>query len=318
MKTSMSTMFCTLCGLVVGLASTQSTFADSSSNPTERELKVLAEVAYLSNASATNYLSMMDFMTDASKAAMQGFSNRMLLDGKQFFMPDFCKLKYVVVGTFDAQGYVAGFYNPFYDVWFMLKVADVGKVSIEGFKVVPGGYFTGMARGEYPPASGAIPAEGYLKGVFLQVKSALTSMRDRFRGGDFRAQFDQMPSADEALLANLSELARFRIGQALEIANDKRVFRDTVISRAIICRGETRRFVADDGSTKLTVKTLTESLKEIRSGFKVVAYFPSGDESNFVFNHPSVPTLLIQANVRKDGKVHLRMFDANSITKDVR
>lgn len=318
MKTSMTTMFCTLFGVTAGLASTQSLSTVSASNPTEREMKVLAEAAYLSNTSATNYLSMMDFMTDASKTAMRDFSSRMLLDGQQFFMPDFCKLKYVVVGALDAQGYVVGFYNPFYDVWLMLKVADVGKVSIEGFKMVPGGYFTGMARGDYPPASGSVPAEGYLRGVFLQVKSALTSMRDRFRNGDFRTQFDLMPSADDALLTNLSELARFRIGQVLQIETDKRVLRDTVISRAIICRGETRRFVADDGSTKLTIKTLAESLKEIRSGFKVIAYFPSGDESNLVFNHMSVPTLLIQANVRKDGKVHLRMFDAHSITKDVK
>ena len=286
--------------------------------PTERDAKVLAEVSYISTVVSTNYLFLTAYMTETAKSEMFSFCKKMRIEGKDYFMPDFCKLKYVVVGGLDTKGCVAGFYNPFYDTWLVFSMDDSAKVVIDGFRVVRGSYFTGAADTDYPPASGAIPADEYLKGVFAQTKSALTSMRDKFCGKDFRSLFEQLPAFDVELVKKLTELTKFRIGQALKVAEDKRVLRDAVICNSIICRGRTERFVSEDASTKLTVKTLAESLGSIRSGFKIVSYFPSGDESNLMYYNRLFPTLLIQANVCEDGKVWLRMFDAHSISKDIK
>ena len=287
-------------------------------DPTDREVRLLAEASYLSTVSATNYLSLGRFMTEPAKNSMADFCRKMLLEGKQYFMADFCKVKYAVVGGFDKSGSVIGYYNPFYDAWLLLKLEDAEKVTVNGFKVVSGNSFSETAEGGYPPSFGAIPAENYLEGVFSQTRTAMLSMRDAFAGKDFRKLFDGLHDADAALVERLQELTKVRIGQALKIAEDKRVLRDAVICNAIICRGDTRRFVSDDTSTALTVKTLSESLKEIRSGFKAVAYFPSVDESNLIYNNRLLPTLLIQANVRENGSVRMKMFDAHTITKDIK
>lgn len=296
----------------------KSTEGKDMTGPTARDAKVLAEVSYISSVASTNYLSLSTYMTDTARVEMLAFCERMSLDGRQCFMPDFCKLKYVVVGGLDDKGYVAGFYNPFYDAWLVFSIDDSTKVVIDGFRVVRGSYFTGEADTDYPPASGSVPAEGYLEGVFTQTKAALTSMRDKFYGKDFRRLFGDLPAVDMEFATKLIELTKFRIGQALKVAGDKRVLRDAVICNSIICRGSTKRFVSEDASTRLTLKTLEESLGGIRSKFKVVAYFPSGDESNLMYYHVLFPTLLIQANVREDGNVWLRMFDAHSINKDIK
>ena len=81
--------------------------------PTERDAKVLAGVSYVSTVATTNYMSLASYMTPDAKEDFLDFCEKMKFDGKQYFMPDFCKLKYVAVGGLDESGYVAGLYNPF-------------------------------------------------------------------------------------------------------------------------------------------------------------------------------------------------------------
>ena len=64
-----------------------------SANPSERYLKVLAEVSYISTLTTTNCYAFMDYMTDSAKSSARAFSRKMLLDDKQYFLPDFCKVK---------------------------------------------------------------------------------------------------------------------------------------------------------------------------------------------------------------------------------
>lgn len=284
----------------------------------QRQKTVLVEAAYLSNTATTNFAALTSCMTLQAKFEFQRFCNAMLIEGKQYFMPDYCKFKYVFEGAHDDKGFVFGFYNPFYDAWFVFDVIDEYGLSIEGFKVVDGSYFTSKKSADFPAATGLNPAEEYLAGVYAQVKETAFAMRKSFSIAGFHDQFKAIPDADEALVQKLMEICKSRIGQALLVANDNRVLRDAVICNTIVNRGVTDKFVADDSATTNVLKVLGDNLESMRRGFKIIGYFPSGEESNLLYTHPKYPALLVQANVSENGRVWLKMFEVSSIGMDIK
>ena len=276
--------------------------------------KMLMSSAILAESMTTNYLGVMKIMTPEALRGFAEFGGRMKLDGKQLFLPDFCKVKYSMLGGFDENGFVLGLYNPFFDAYMVFLVEDRTKVSISGFRAITRTRLIAKKNAKpYPAATAANPPEDYFLGVMAQVKSASDAFKNRFMGADFRKKFGEIAAADAADDARLVEILKFRIATMAKVTKDKNVFKDAVLSSSIITdpKMKTSVFVASDHSTKRTLESLEGNLAGIRDSFKFVAYFPTGEYTNLIYWSPRLPTLLIQAHVGKDSKTWLRMFDAH-------
>ena len=282
---------------------------------TEREGKMLVEASTMSASMADDFRSIAKVMSETAKNDFNAFCDATVMDGVQSFMPDFAKVKYAMIGGHDDEGFAVGFYNPFYDAFFVMTVESHGKkvATVSGFRAVT----AARLRGEdpcaaYPAASGSASPTDYLPGVLAQTRLAGEAFQAKFNG-DFRKAFAALGQAEGEELDRLLEIAKYRIAHALKIANDKSVLRDAALAEALLKKDSLRGsdFLSDDPSTKKTLDTLSGLPEEFRKAFKVIAYFPGGESSNVVFFNKIMPTTLVQAHVGKDQKTWFRLFDAH-------
>lgn len=280
---------------------------------TEREAKMVAEATTISVSMAENFRSVANIMTDGARKDFEAFCAATVMDGVQCFMPDFAKVRYTMVGGHDDKGFVAGFYNPFYDAFFLMTVETSEKVAtISGFRVVTAARLRGVDPcAAYPAASGTASPLGYLSGVLSETRLAGDTFVKVFND-DFRKAFAALGQAEGAELERLLEIAKFRVAQALKISNDESVLRDAALAEALLKKTSLRdsAFLSDDASTKKTLDTVAGLPEEFRKNFKVIAYFPDGEFSNVVFFNKMIPTTLVHAHVGEEQKTWFRLFDA--------
>ena len=281
---------------------------------TGREAKIVAEASTISISMADNFRSAAGIMTDAAKKDFDAFCDATVMDGVQCFMPDFSKVKYAMVGGHDDNGFVVGFYNPFYDAFFLMMVEDADKVAkISGFRAVTSARLRGADPcAAYPAASGSAAPVDYLPGVLAETRLAGETFKKLFNG-DFRTAFAAVGQSEGAELERLLEIAKYRVAHALKIANDKNVLRDASLAEALLKKTSLRGsdFLSKDASTKKTLETVDGLPEDFRKAFKVIAYFPDGEFSNVVFFNKKIPTALVQAHVGEGQNTWFRLFDAN-------
>ena len=281
---------------------------------TERAAKTVAAASTISVSMAEDFRSVSKIMADMAKKDFEAFCDATVMDGVQCFMPDFTKVRYTMIGGNDDKGFVVGFYNPFYDAFFVMTVEDsVKPATISGFRVVTAARLRGADPcAEYPAASGAASPTDYLPGVLAQTRLAGETFRKSFNG-DFRAAFAALGQTEGSELERLNEVAKYRVAQALKISNEETVLRDAALAEALL-KNESLRgsaFLSDDASTKKTLDTVAGMPEDMRKAFKVIAYFPDGEFSNVVFFNRKLPTTLVQAHVGAERNTWFRLFDAH-------
>ena len=279
-----------------------------------RQTRIVATSVVLADVMTTNLTEVSRLMSPAAKKSWVDFAQSMVIDGNQYFLPDFFKVKYTFVGGVDDASFAMGLYNPFYDAFVLLRVNDSRRVpTIESFRVMTVSELRGKSDApEFPPSAGTAPGERYFAVLWRQVRLAGDVFNARFLGADAPrriAALDVSGESHEKLLT----IAKARLGLLAKVVDDEKVKGQAVLSNAVIRdrRLADKPFVSTDKSTQRTVKTLATLPDGVRKSFALVSYFAEGGASNLIFYAPALPTLLIQARVQDNGHVCLKMFDAH-------
>ena len=292
------------------------TVSGKATKMTNQDARSLMAASVISAAMSSNFNYIAKIMTPDARRDWSEFCSRVKIEDDQYFMPDFCKVKYVMVGARDEVGFVAGFYNPFFDAFVLLLVDGDEKPSVSGFRFATRARLGGVAEdAEFPLASGQNPSENYFPAVLQQSRVAARTFSTAFCRPDFRDVFKKVAAPDDGEIARLTRIMKFRIGQALKLAEDKRVLRDAAVANAILANSSLHdgKFVAKDASTRTTLAAVSGAMAPFQESFRAVAYFPDGDSSNVVFFSRHVPTALVQATVGNDCVVSFKLFDAHLI-----
>ena len=308
---------CALAGCAAcGAFGNDATESGKEAKMTNRDAMSLMSASVISAAMSSNFNYIAKIMTPDARLHWSEFCSRVKIEGDQYFMPDFCKVKYVMVGAHDGEGFVAGFYNPFFDAFILLLVDGDEKPSVSEFRFATRARLGGVAEdAEFPPASGQNPSVNYFPAVLRQSRVAARTFNAAFCRPGFRDAFKKVAVADDGEIARLTRIMKFRIGQALKLAEDKRVLRDAAVANAILANSGLHdgKFVAKDASTKTTLAAVSGAMAPFQESFRAVAYFPDGDSSNVVFFSKHMPTTLVQATIGNDGVVSFKLFDAHLI-----
>lgn len=282
----------------------------------QRESRMLVTASILSLVSPTNCTIVTNIMTDAARNSWKDALSRLRLDGEQAFLPDFCKVKYTMIGGHDDQGFVMGLYNPFYDAFMIFMVDDQKRAMISSFRLVSRAVLAGESpTEELPKSCGTAAAVDYFPALSDQVVSAVDAFKTVLQVSTFREGFARIPAGNAADSEMLMRIQEFRVAMSLLSAQDKRTLRDSALSLAIVRdgRGEKSDLVSKDASTKLTRATLSDKIGDVRKTLAIVGSFVAGGSNNILLASPRMPTLMILAHVEKDARVWLRMFDAHTI-----
>lgn len=283
---------------------------------TSRESRMLATASLLALISPTNCTAVTNIMTDEARHQWQDALKQLCLDGTQMFLPDFCKVKYTMIGGYDDRGFVMGLYNPFYDGFMVFMVEDVDHARISGFRLVSRASLSGNTPGrELPKSCGVTPAVDYFPTLLEQIKSAREIFKSTLLNSGFRSAFAEITLGIPSDISALRQIMEFRTAMAIMIAQDKRTLRDAALALAVVrdgC-GAKSDLVSTDASTRLTLKTLCDNLAPARSSLSIVASFVAGGANNILLATPRVPTLLVLVHVENDARIWLRMFDAHSV-----
>lgn len=276
-----------------------------------------AKSALLSIVMSTNCTAVAKVMTPPVRQDWIAFLKAMKLGDKQYFLPDFNKVLYPLIGGHDSTGCLFGYYNPFYDAFMLFIVDNKEKASISGFRFIWTNQLLekDVKKDFLPPlATGVQPCTDYFKVMLAEMSFARTSFHGAFTDSQFRRRFAALPLKDPQTLHVMQEILRKRIGQVVGMS-ERPEFSKIVLARAILEKGEPGGipFLAQDGSTAKVLSTLSREASPLRRNFTVAAYFVEGEQSNFIFSNRQMQSLMVQAMVDKGKKVHLRMFDMSQV-----
>ena len=275
-----------------------------------------AAASVLAAEMSKNVVSMSRMMTVQAKKDWAAVCRRMCVDGKQYFLPDFCKVKYTFIGKCDKNGFVCGFYNPFYDAFMLVSMENLdAQPRIDGFRFATVHKLTGKTEPDVvPSASGTNPSEAYFPAVAEQLKSAGAAFNGKFLGSDSRAALAALPVIDETQIAEMTNILKFRLGQLVVMGDDAKVRKDAVLANLLVrdANFAEKNILIKDHGTRTTLDTLAGGLAKMRGKFKVVAYFPDKAAANFIYFNSEMPSLLVQSHVEGE-KMWLKMMDAHAI-----
>lgn len=286
----------------------------SSDKPLSRRNEVLVEASLLAATTTTNPVAIVNVMSAEAMKDFISFAKNFNIDGEQYFLPDFFKLKYMMLGGLDERGFLAGFYNPFYDTAALLLFDDVLKCRIVGFRVV-----TEMSPriegASLPPAMGVEPSSRYLEFLYKQVKGAKERFVKEYGGEDFRMAFAKTPVWGTNDIARLDELMRIRIGQTVAMATETNLLRDAVLAKFALSGKipDGDELLYSDKTTQQVMVALKNSLGMWRDSLELAGYFKADGESNILFFTRKMPSFMIQVHVTKGAKVWMKAFDAHII-----
>ena len=281
----------------------------------DRQKEILTQASAITFSLSTNCNSIARIMLPSVRKEWIQFLKQMKHDGKQFFLPDFFKVKYVMLGGYDATGYSIGLYNPFYDTFAIFLVNDKDKkMQVETFRIVTTATLCNESTSGVSPVLSTASPDEYFPALKKQVEKAQNAFYLRFNGKEFKDVIKEITPITLSEAQKLKEISKLRLGQALAIGSQKNIFADAVTVDLVIKGNNKGNIVMDGPSTKMTLETLSTKIPLFRKGFRVVAFFSTGKASNIIYFNPKLPTLLLHANI-SNGKVGLRMFDANIVNK---
>ena len=302
---------CVASAVTVGIASG----ADANSARVEmtHDEKLIATSAVLVDEFTTNTTMMSKLMLPDAKRDWVSFCRGMIIDGKQYFLPDFLKVKYTFIGGSDDDSYALGVYSPFYDAFMLMRVNYGGKVpKIAAFRVATVSRLKGAQDfPAFPPSAGCNPASAYIAALTMQVRQAGEAFHAKFLGKDAPAAIGTFPTSPEAERSSLLTLHKARLGLLANVASETAVKSKVVLADLVVRDGRfsSKQYVGKDASTRKVLDALAKLPAPARKAVQLVSYFEADGSSNVLYMIPAIPTTVIQANV-KDGDIWLKMFDA--------
>lgn len=276
-----------------------------------------AKIALLSTVMGSNCTAVAGVMTPAAKQDWVSFLQTMKVDGKQYFLPDFCKVIYPLIGGHDENACLFGFFNPFYDA-FMLFVVDKGeKARVSGFRFVRTAQLGGKEMDRnlaYPLAAGVTPCVDYFRVMLHEMNYARLRFHAVFTDDQFRNQLSELPLADSQTISDMQRVLKIRLGQVIEMSKGAE-FSKICLARAILEKGQigTSPVLSQDESTAKVLSALSGNVSPVRKDFTIVAYFADGEFSNFIFSNHQLKSVVVQAVVGADKKTRLKMFDMSQV-----
>lgn len=281
-----------------------------------REVKISSLASVLSVAITTNSSSVARIMTREILPLWTDFCKKMEIEGNQYFLPDFFKVKHIIIGGYDADGFVMGLYNPFYDAIAVFLVEDREIASIKGFAILDGSVLrkdnlqTGFPRG-----SGMNPPNEYIAVLLKEMHFTTTVFKKQFSNPSFRKVFSTYGFVDANVLEKLAKTQKFRIGQIIQLSSDKQLSARVALAHALLAdsRLSNRGFLEKDSSTKTIIALLSDKLSMFRKSFQVVAYFPDGDNANVIFANQAIRSMLVHAHISKESRIWLKLLDMKLI-----
>ena len=305
---------CVASATVAGIA----TGAGAPSERTEmtREERLIATSAVLVDEFTTNATMMSKLMLPDAKREWVSFCQGMAIDGKQYFLPDFFKVKYTFIGGADDDSYAFGVYSPFYDAFMLMRVRYGGKVpQIAAFRVATVSRLKGSTDfPDFPPSAGCNPPDAYIAGLTVQVRQAGEAFHSRFLGKEASAAVESFAASPDAERSSMLTLHKARLGLLANIAADATVKAKVALADLAVRDGRfsSKKYVNKDASTKKVLDALSKLPAAARKAVQFVSYFEADGSANVLYMIPAIPTTVIQANV-KDGNIWLKMFDARLV-----
>lgn len=282
-----------------------------------REERLTATSAVLVDEFTTNAAQMAKLMLPDAKREWVSFCRGMIIDGKQYFLPDFFKVKYTFIGGADADSYVLGVYNPFYDSFMLMRVLDGGRVPlIAAFRVATSSRLKGATDiPPFPPSAGCAPADAYVAALAMQVRVAGESFHAKFLGKDAPDAVEAFAPSTDAERSSLLTLHKARLGLLANVATETAVKAKVVLADLVVRDGDfsSNRRVGGDAATKKVLDALSKLPVAARKGVQLVSYFEADGAVNALYMIPFIPTTVVQANVNANGGVWLKMFDARLV-----
>ena len=281
-----------------------------------REERLIATSAVLVDEFATNTTKMSKLMLPDSKREWISFCQGMIIDGKQYFLPDFFKVKYTFIGGSDDDSYALGVYNPFYDAFMLMRVRFGGKAPhITAFRMATVSRLKGAP--DFPafsPSAGCNPANAYIAALTMQVRLAGDAFHSRFLGKDAPAAVEALAASPDAERSSMLTLHKARLGLLANVASDATVKAKVVLADLVVRDGRfsSKQYVGRDASTRKVLDALSKLPAAARKAVQFVSYFEADGSANVLYMIPAIPTTVIQANV-KDGNIWLKMFDARLV-----
>ncbi len=304
-----------ICSVATAMCVTSVIGGNSVGANTARQTRAAATAVVLSDVMTTNLTEVSRLMSPTAKKSWVHFAQRMIIDGNQVFLPDFCKVKYTFVGGMDDTSFVMGIYSPFYDTFMLLRVNDAKPVpKIEAFGVASVAVLRGKPEeSEFPPSAGTNPGTKYFGVLTAQVRLAGDVFNSKLTSSNSPKWVSSLNAVPDGEIERLRTITMARLGLFSILVDDVRVKGHAVLSSMVVSNGlfADKPYVASDKSTKLSLQTLAKLPVSVRKSFQIVSYFANAEDSNLIFYTPALPTTLIQGHVSGDGKVWLKMFDAH-------
>ena len=278
-----------------------------------REERLIATSAVLVDEFTTNATRMAKLMLPDAKREWVSFCQSMIVDGKQYFLPDFLKVKYTFIGGSDTDSYVLGVYSPFYDSFMLMRVCDGGKIpQIVAFRVATVSRLKeSQTFSAFPPSAGCKPADAYITALTMQVRRAGEAFHSRFLGKEAPAAIKALATSPDAERSSLQTLHKARLGLLANVASEATVKAKVILADLVVRDGRfsSKQYISKDASTKKVLDALAKLPVAARNAAQMVSYFEADGSSNVLYMIPVLPTMLMQANI-KDGNIWLKMFDA--------
>ena len=281
-----------------------------------REAKISSVASVLSVAITTNCSSVARIMTSEIFPLWTDFCKKTEVEGKQYFLPDFFKVKHVIIGGHDSDGFVMGLYNPFYDAIAAFLVEDRENALITGFAILDGSVLRkDNPQNEFSRGSGMNPPNEYIAMLLKEMHFTTTVFKKQFSSLGFRKIFSTLKPVDVKVLKKLEKIQKFRIGQIIQLSADKQLSARIALAHALLAdsRLSNHDFVDKDPSTKTVIALLSDKLSVFRKSFQIVAYFPDGDNTNVIFANQAIRSMLVHAHISKEKRIWLKLFDMKLI-----
>lgn len=293
-----------------------SAWADEGKGPMnesqEKTQQAVAYAAVIAQTSATNCMAISAALSPAAARKWQAQQDMLLLEGKQYFLPDFFKAATVFSGGVSGDAFCFGLYNPFHDRMWLASVKGFDKPQIVDFRWVSGASLRSEQKPlALPTANGVNPPSDYFIVMLKSVGDAMKGFTKRFGGASFAAELAALPDLTAAEAAGMVDVMKLRLAQIVQMQRNKRGTGTLLLGAQVLRNGAGKlgANMAGEKETQATLKAVGGMPSALRQQFQPIAYFEVGQESCVVFNSPALPTLLVMARCSDGKTMRFGMFD---------
>lgn len=278
----------------------------------EKALRAVAYASVVAQTSATNCRAVSAALSPAAARKWRTQSDMLLLEGKQFVLPDFFKAAAVFSGGVSGDTFCFGLYNPFHDRMWLAWVRGFDKPEIVDFRWLSGASLRSEKNPRaLPTANGVNPSSDYFIVMLQSVGDVMKGFGRRFGTGEFASELSALPDLTAAEAARMVNVMKLRLAQIAQMRKSERGVGTLMLGSHVLRNGvgELGANMEDEKESQATLKTLNGLDSALRKRFQPIAYFEDGLESCVVFNNPALPTLIILARCPDGSKLKLGMFD---------